>query len=89
MVSIIQLVHVAIDIKSVRMIVHKHCTLYIDRDFRRGHCKACVGSLLTDAALGNFILDHQLKQSIAAVLRQIENKAGSFTYLAVRYCYIT
>ncbi|CDJ55925.1 hypothetical protein, conserved [Eimeria maxima] len=40
-----------------------------------GYCKACIGSLLTDVALGNFVLDYQLKRTISAVLLRIENKA--------------
>lgn len=49
----------------------------------RGYCKACIGSLLTDVALGNFVLDYQLKRTISAVLLRIENKAIN---LPVRRC---
>ncbi|CDJ27932.1 Tetratricopeptide repeat protein, related [Eimeria mitis] len=48
-----------------------------------GHCKACIGSLLTDVALGNFILDYELKRNIAAVLLRIEAKARSLPCIGV------
>ncbi|CDJ49246.1 hypothetical protein, conserved [Eimeria brunetti] len=52
-----------------------------------GHCKACIGSLLTDVALGNFILDDQLKRTVAAALLQIETKARNFPCMGGRHTF--
>ncbi|CDI86717.1 hypothetical protein, conserved [Eimeria praecox] len=52
-----------------------------------GYCKACIGSLLTDAALGNFILDFQLKRNIAAALLRIERKARNFPCTEGKYAF--